>query len=212
MSPAACSVTLQQQCQVSDTAFRGTQVMAEPHWLHSRGHLRGRLSLILNPSPTLCNPACSGCPGTLSTSAKSCFPQRRPMDERFLRKPSISWAETEVSLYQGNHDRLARDWALNSLNFISLTLFTPYFMHNGCFLYRDDLAEVTSILKWIARLLKYGQGCKCLVFHIAKWCMSQMPLFQSRWHSCFVTSLHAEIAILKNKCWKLKSSRVKLPH
>lgn len=90
------------------------------------------------------------------------------MDEGFLRKPFISLAETEVSLYQGNHDRLARDWAFNSLNFILLILFTPYFMHNGCFIYRDDLAEGTSILKLIARLLKYGQGCKCLVLHIAK--------------------------------------------
>lgn len=35
MSPAACSVILQKQWQVSDTAFRGTQVMAEPHWLQS---------------------------------------------------------------------------------------------------------------------------------------------------------------------------------
>lgn len=135
------------------------------------------------------------------TSAKSCFSQKCPADEGFLRSPLISLAEPESSLYQGDHERLARDWAFNIyLSFftawivsISLILFTLYFMHNGCFLYRDDLAEGTSILKWITRLLQFGQGCKCLVLHVTKWRTSPMPLF----HELMAAFLFCDIPA----CW-----------
>lgn len=148
--------------------------MAELHQLQSRGHLRVRVALILTPSPTLCNRAGSSCPGMPRTSAKSRFPQKCPTDEGFLTKPSVSAAE--APLYQGDHERLARGWAFNTLNVISLILSRTHFMHNGGFPHKDDLPEGTSILKRIAKLLQFGQGDKCLVFHLAERSTSPVPL------------------------------------
>lgn len=74
----------------------------------------------------------------------------------FLTGMPQGWGVSEKAFHQ-----LGRAWSssgkagrrLDTLGFISLDLFPPCFVHNGCFLYSDGLAEGTSILKRIARLL-----------------------------------------------------------